>query len=104
MGNQTFLEKTFLAGIGLCSMTKDKAQALVGDLVKKGELAQEEGPNFVKTVMQKAEEEVDALKKMVDTRVQQTLAAIRPNYDDEFKKLNKRIDKLSKDVEKINKK
>lgn len=104
MESQGILKRTMLAGIGVYSLTKEKAQEMMNDLVKKGELSKDEGPKFVKAMMEKADEEVAFLKKMIDERVNKSFAKFRPPYEEEFKKLNQKIDKLSKQVENISKK
>lgn len=103
MESQSLLKKTVLAGIGIYSLTKEKAQELMDDLVKKGELSQDEGPKFVKAIVQKAEEEMEFLRKTIDNRVQKTLDTLKPSYENEFKKLNQRLDKLAKDIDKMGK-
>jgi len=102
MEAQSLLKKTVLAGIGIYSLTKEKAQDLMNELVTKGELSQDDGPKFVKAMMDKADDEVEFLKKMVDARVQQAVSAIRPAYDEQFNKLNKKMDKIAKEVTKLN--
>lgn len=104
MPEQGILKKALLAGIGIYSLTREKAEALMEDLVKRGELSKDEGAKFVKAVMDKATEETEYLKKFVDQRVQQAVSKVRPSYDKEFAELHQKIDKLSKEVEKLSKK
>ncbi|MFQ5675175.1 MAG: phasin family protein [bacterium] len=92
-----------LAGLGVYSLTREKAEVLMTDLVKRGELSKDEGAKFVKAMLEKADEEMTHLKQIVDTRVTEAIAKIRPRYDDEFRKLNQKIDKLSKEVKKLSK-
>jgi len=101
MGSQNILEKTILAGIGIYSVTKEKAEKVVKDLIRQGELSQEEGPKIVKAMVQKAEEEIVAVKGMVDTRVQQAVSAMKPSYENEFKKIHQRIDEIAKQLDKL---
>ncbi|MFQ5706231.1 MAG: phasin family protein [bacterium] len=104
MQNSGILKRTLLAGLGIYSLTKEKAQEIMEDLVKRGELSKDEGAKFVKAMMDKADEEMAYVKNFVDKRVNETLAKIRPSYEDEFKKLHQKIDKLTKEVEKLTKK
>lgn len=101
MDNQSILKKSILAGLGMYSLTKEKAQAVMEDLVKRGELSEDEGPKFVKAVMEKADEEAAYLKKLVDKQVNKAMSKIIPSYEDEFKKLHQKIDKLTKELEKF---
>ncbi|MFQ5649664.1 MAG: phasin family protein [bacterium] len=101
MDSSGILKKTVLAGLGIYSLTKEKAQEIMNDLVEKGELSKDEGPTFVKTLMQKADEELEFLKKAIDSRVDQALTRFKPTYEEEFKKLNQKIDSLAKEIQKI---
>jgi len=103
MSGESILKKTILAGIGIYSLTKDKAQEIMQELVKQGELAKEEGPKFVKAMMDKADEELTYVRQFVDNRINETLEKFRPSYEEELKKLNQKIDKLTKEVEKLRK-
>jgi len=96
-------KKTMLAGLGAYSVTRDKAQAMVNELIQKGELSKEEGAKFVKAMMDKADEEMEYMRDVVDKRVEAALSKIKPSYDEEFKKINQKLDKLTKEVEKLSK-
>lgn len=104
MATNGILKKTVLAGLGVFSLTKDKAQEIMTELVNRGELSKDEGSKFVKAMMEKVDEEVTFLKKTIDKQVNQAMSKIRPSYDEEFKKLHQKIDKLTKEVEKLSKK
>jgi poly(hydroxyalkanoate) granule-associated protein len=104
MAANGILKKTLLAGLGVYSLTKEKAQDLMTELVNRGELSKDEGSKFVKAMMEKVDEEMAFLRKTVDKQVSQAMSKIRPSYDDEFKKLHQKIDKLAKEVEKLSKK
>jgi polyhydroxyalkanoate synthesis regulator phasin len=104
MATNGILKKTVLAGLGVFSLTKDKAQEIVAELVNRGELSKDEGSKFIKAMMEKVDEEVSFLKKTIDKQVSQAMSKIRPSYDEEFKKLHQKIDKLSREVEKLSKK
>ena len=55
MDTQNILKKTMLAGLGIYSLSREKAQEFMEDLVKRGELSKDEGSKFVKAIMDKAE-------------------------------------------------
>jgi polyhydroxyalkanoate synthesis regulator phasin len=102
MESQSVLKKTMLASLGIYSLTKEKAQDVMNDLVKRGELSKDEGAKFVKALMDKADEEVAHLKQLVDKQVNQAVSKIMPTQQ-ELKKLNEKLDKLTKEVEKLTK-
>ena len=43
-------EKTLLAGLGLFDLTREKAEKLVNDLIKRGELSQSDKAKAVKEI------------------------------------------------------
>lgn len=103
MSEQSILKKTVLAGLGVYSMSKERAQEFMQELVKRGELSKDEGPKFVKAMMEKADEEVAFLKKLIDQRIDAALERVRPSHEDELQKINRKLDKLTKEIEKLNK-
>ncbi|HEX9655161.1 MAG TPA: hypothetical protein VGA99_15750, partial [bacterium] len=104
MATNGILKKTLLAGLGVYSLTKEKAQEIMTELVNRGELSKDEGSKFLKAMMEKVDEEVSFLKKTIDKQVNQAMSKFRPSYDEEFKKLHQKIDKLAREVEKLSKK
>lgn len=103
METQSILKKTLLAGLGVYSLSREKAQEFMDDLVKRGELSKDEGSKFVKAMVDKAEEETAFVKKMIDERINQVMSVIRPSVDEEIKRLEDKIDALNKEVKKLNK-
>jgi polyhydroxyalkanoate synthesis regulator phasin len=51
-----FLQKAWLFGAGVFDFTKDKVEALVQDMVRRGEITQQESAEAVKTLLGKAQE------------------------------------------------
>jgi len=62
---KTLLEKGFLAGIGLLSMTREKAQKIIEDLSHEGELQKSEMKQWVDQLSDRGEEERQALRKLI---------------------------------------
>ena len=61
----TLLEKGFLAGIGLLSMTREKAQKLIDELSHEGEVQKNEVKQWVDQLSDRGEEERLALRKLI---------------------------------------
>jgi polyhydroxyalkanoate synthesis regulator phasin len=59
------LEKGFLAGIGLLSMTREKAQQIIEDLSHEGEVQKSEIKTWVDQLADRGEEEQQALRKLI---------------------------------------
>jgi len=62
---KTLLEKGFLAGIGLLSMTREKAQQIIEDLSHEGEVQKSEMKTWVDQLADRGEEEQQALRKLI---------------------------------------
>lgn len=62
---KTLLEKSFLAGIGLLSMTREKAQQVIDELSCEGEVQKSEAKKWVDQLSDRGEEERDALRKLI---------------------------------------
>lgn len=62
---KTLLEKSFLAGLGLLSMTREKAQEIIDDLSHEGEVQKSEVKQWVDQLSNRGEEERQALRKLI---------------------------------------
>ena len=69
----TLLEKGFLAGIGLLSMTREKAQKLIDELSHEGEVQKSEVKQWVDQLSDRGEEERQALRKLVREELKKVL-------------------------------
>jgi polyhydroxyalkanoate synthesis regulator phasin len=70
---KTLLEKGFLAGLGLLSMTREKAQKVVEELTHEGEVQKNEMKQWVDQLSDRGEEERQALRKLVRDEVKKVL-------------------------------
>jgi len=62
---KSLIEKGFLAGIGLLSMTREKAQNIMDELSHEGELQKSEVKQWVDQLTDRGEEERQALRKLI---------------------------------------
>ena len=62
---KTLLEKGLLAGIGLLSMTREKAQKIIDYLSHEGEVQKSEVTQWVDQLASRGEEERTALRKLI---------------------------------------
>ena len=69
----TLLEKGFLAGIGLLSMTREKAEKLIDELSHEGELQKGEVKQWVDKLSDRGEEERQALRKLIRDELKKAL-------------------------------
>ncbi|MDI6604499.1 MAG: hypothetical protein QME35_05095 [Thermoanaerobacteraceae bacterium] len=67
-----FLEKSINFGFGLYSLSKEKIENMVDELVKKGEVAREDAQGVVKDLVKKGEEQKDEIKKIFKDALKET--------------------------------
>jgi len=90
------IKKTILTGLGIASLTKEKAEKLVKDLVKEGEVSEGEGSKLVKELLEKVENNKKAIEKQTEKIVHNVLKKLNvPNRKDIIG-LNHKIEKLDK--------
>ena len=82
-----FLQKAWLFGLGVFDFTREKVDALVAEMVQRGEITQQEGPEAVKQIMAKAQE---AQQAMMD-RVKELISDMKFARAADLKALEKRL-------------
>jgi polyhydroxyalkanoate synthesis regulator phasin len=70
---KTLLEKGFLAGIGLLSMTREKAEKIIDELSHEGEVQKGELKQWVDKLSDRGEEERQALRKLIRDELKKVL-------------------------------
>jgi len=112
--SMSILKNTFLAGVGIFNLTKNKAEEVIDQLIKAGEIEKSDKKKAVMELLDKAEEQTvkmkdkvvketsgvqkefkklsDKVKKAIDNMPQKKIMS-------ELDKLNKKIDKLAKKVD-----
>ena len=97
-------EKTLLAGLGLFDLTKEKAEKMVNELIKRGELSQSDKAKAVKEVLKGHQERTKKLKDKIDQHIDKSVKKLKVITRDELSVLNKKIEKISKAIEKLEEK
>ena len=99
-----FFEKAVLFGLGVFDLTKEKAEKLVDEMIKRGEVSQSDKAKAVKELLKGHEERMKKLKTKIDERVEKITTKVRGKEKDESAKLHQKLDDLTKVVEKLEKK
>jgi polyhydroxyalkanoate synthesis regulator phasin len=99
-----FFEKSLLFGLGLFDLTKEKAEKIVDEMIKRGEMSQSDKAKAVKELLKGHEERIGKIKAKVDERVDEIATRIRGKEKEELASLHKKLDDLVKTVEKLEKK
>ena len=88
----TLLEKGFLAGIGLLSMTREKAQKLIDELSHEGEVQKNEVKQWVDQLSDRGEEERLALRKLIRDELKKVLDEMGLATKEDIQKLHEKHD------------
>ncbi len=84
-------KKTMYMGLGLAEITREKVEEISKELIKKGEISEKEGRNFVDEMTRKSEEAKKSLEKRVDKLVKQALDRINVATKDDLAKVEKKF-------------
>lgn len=90
------LDKLMLAGLGMTSMTKEKAEKIFDEYVNRGKIEKENKTGFVKDLMDRAEENRKEMEKTISEQVNKTVKKFDLATKEDIKKLEAKIDKLLK--------
>ncbi|MCK5212110.1 phasin family protein [Candidatus Parcubacteria bacterium] len=90
------IKKTILTGLGIVSLTKEKAEKLVKDLIKEGEVSESEGSKLVKELLEKVEDNKKSMEKKIEKTVCDVLKKLNIPSRKDITGLNSKIEKLEK--------
>lgn len=101
MSNVSVLKKIMLMGVGAATLTRDKAEEMVEELVKRGEVAAGDRAKAIEEIQQKAQAAAGDLKKMVDDSVEAVAKKVKWIEDlgkvqTEVSRINARLDQIEK--------
>lgn len=99
-----FFEKALLFGLGVFDLTKEKAEKLVDEMIKRGEMSESDKAKAVKELLKGHDERIKKLNAKIDETVEKVTAKVRGKEKDELAKLHQKLDTLTKVVEKLEKK
>lgn len=89
-------KKGVLMGLGAITMTKEKVEEVVDELIKKGELAKDERSKVIQDLLKKAEEHEKVLVAKVSDEVNKAIVKLGVPTKKDLEILEKKIDDLKK--------
>jgi polyhydroxyalkanoate synthesis regulator phasin len=100
MGKEKTMEelwrKAKLFGLGVLDFTREKVEDLVEDMVKRGELSEQETPQAVAEIMKKAASEQEAFMDKLKTVVEKVISSAGLARAADLEALEKRVADLEK--------
>ena len=95
------LQKAWYFGLGVCDFTREKVEPLVEEMVRRGEISQQESPEAVKELLGRAQEVQAAVVDKVKELVNKALAEARPAKAADLEALEQRVAALEEEVRKL---
>jgi polyhydroxyalkanoate synthesis regulator phasin len=90
------INKAFLAGLGVISLSRDKAEGIIDDLVKRGELSQGEKRGMLSELLESVEKRQAELGEFIQKEVRQILKSLDIPTREEINGLKEEMDSLRK--------
>jgi len=90
------IKKSIYLGLGAATVTKEKIESLVDELVEKGQLAKDDKPKAVQDILDKIEKEEKEIKIKIDDTVTETMNKIGIVAKSDYDTLLKRVEELEK--------
>lgn len=95
-----FIKKTMLTGIGIAMKTKDELEEWVREIVKKGEMSEKEGRDFLDDIKKKSKEAQQDFEHKIESKFKDLIKKADIATRDEVNELKNQIEELKKTVTK----
>jgi polyhydroxyalkanoate synthesis regulator phasin len=92
------IKKAMLLGLGLISLTKEKAEEIVDDLIKRGEVSREARCKMVDKLLKEAEKREEELTGKINETVQNTITQVGLASKKDLEAISKRLAEIEKRI------
>ncbi len=92
------IKKAMLMGLGMINLTKEKAEELVDELIKRGEIAKEEKFKIVDRLLKQAQEQEKELMQKISEMVKKTVTEMGMPTKEDLEKILKKLDEIEKKI------
>jgi polyhydroxyalkanoate synthesis regulator phasin len=93
------LRKAWFFGVGVFDFTKEKVEGLVQEMVERGEITQQEGPEAVKQLLAKAQEAQQGMVEKTKELVKKAIAETKFAKASDLAALGKRVAALEREIQ-----
>jgi polyhydroxyalkanoate synthesis regulator phasin len=90
------LKKGYLVGLGLASLTREKIEEVVDELVRRGEIAEKDRPGMIEDLVSRMREEQKKVTSSVRETAQKVITEMGVPNREQYEELMRRIDKLER--------
>ena len=95
-----FIKKAIFIGAGLASMTAEKIEEAVAEIVRKGEISEKQGRELVQDLKERSGKARKELGEKVEKMIEEGLQRLNLPTRREIEELKTRIERLEKEGEK----
>ena len=95
-----FIKKAIFIGAGLASLTADKIEEAVEEIVKKGEITEKQGRDLLQELLEKSGKARKEMTERMDRLIQEKLQKLNVPTRNEVDELKGRVEQLEKEREK----
>ncbi len=93
------VKKSIYLGLGAVTVTREKVENLVDELIEKGQLKQEQKATTVQDIMKKVEKEEQAVINRIKTAVEKAIKELGLPTKQDIEDLKKKLEKIEKLLE-----
>ncbi|MCD6122426.1 MAG: hypothetical protein J7K04_11365 [Spirochaetales bacterium] len=92
------LRKGILLGLGAASLTKEKVDKFVNELVDKGDISKDKGSELLQELLNLVKEQEGKIDKKINDEVNSLIKKLDLASKSDIKRLEKKIDALIKNI------
>jgi polyhydroxyalkanoate synthesis regulator phasin len=89
------MERGLLASLGILSLTREKAQGVVDEMVRRGEVRRDDSRGLVDRLVQRGEEERGSFRKLIHEEVARAARELNLATQADVQALEKKIEALT---------
>ena len=90
------VNEMLMMGLGAVAFTKEKAQEVADELVKKGKIASEESSAVAEEIAEKGKKTKTELSKLIKSEIKKSVENLNLATADDIDRLEKKIEELEK--------
>ena len=92
-------KRSILLGLGLITLTKEKTEEFLKELMEKGKMSKDEAQNFLNELIEKGKIHKDGLKAEIKEELQKIIKELNLVTRDELKLLENRLNELENKIQ-----
>ena len=97
------MNELFMMGLGALALTREKAQKIADELVKKGKIESEEASAVVEEIAEKGKKTKTELSNLIKSELKKSVENLNLATGDDIDRLEKNIEELGKKIEELEK-